>query len=294
MQELDSMTVKVIAEIITRQYGGPLRRNTEEIASFFNRAVVELSQQVIRSTLASAPDGPENFLHFLNGTASFESVLLRLASPVEYGDEQERHSAVFQQINRILRNEDLQIELDGRGRNPRIVAYQEVEQSQPQLEDMNNPQEKAMGDKVFIVHGRDIGAKDAVARFLGRIKLKPVVLQEMPAQGRTVIEQFEHYAKKVGFAVVLFTPDDVGALATEPDNIQHRTRQNVILELGYFLGSLGRERVCVLVKGNPEMLSDYTGVLYINMDAGGGWQMKLIQELKSAGYNVDANAAFIG
>ena len=148
-----------------------------------------------------------------------------------------------------------------------------------------------MSNKVFLVHGRDDGIKARVARFLERIKLDPVVLQEMPNQGNTIIEKFEHYASTVKFAVVLFTPDDVGSLSDETGNAQPRARQNVIFELGYFVGKLGRDRTCALVKGNLEMLSDYSGVIYIRLDDDDGWQMRLIQELKSAGYNVDANDA---
>ena len=294
MQQLDRMSVAAIAEIVKSQYGGYLTSHAGGYVEFFFNAKVELPGAVVVPLKAGVSEIATNVLHCLNGTADFERVLLRLASPVEYGAKQERHRSVLEQINLILMNEGLKIELDDHGRNPRIVDSQEVDQSQPQLEEMNNPQERAMGDEIFIVHGRDIGAKNTVARFLERIHIKPVVLQENPSQGRTVIQQFEHYAEKVRFAVVLFTPDDVGAPATAPDNIQPRTRQNVIFELGYFIGKLGMARVCVLVKGKPEMLSDYSGVLYTDMDDKGGWQMELIQELKSAGYNVDANDAFVG
>ena len=148
-------------------------------------------------------------------------------------------------------------------------------------------------NKVFLVHGRDDGTKARVARFLERIKLDPVVLQEMPNQGNTIIEKFEHYASTVKFAVALLTPDDEGSLLNETGNAQPRARQNVIFELGYFVGKLGRDRTCALVKGNLEMLSDYSGVIYIRLDDDDGWQMRLIQELKSAGYDVDANDALI-
>lgn len=150
-----------------------------------------------------------------------------------------------------------------------------------------------MSNGVFLVHGRDDGTKNTVARFLERIKLNPVVLQEMPNEGSTIIEKFEHYASKVRFAVALLTPDDEGSLSGDTSNTQSRARQNVIFELGYFVGKLGRDRTCALVKGNLEMLSDYSGVIYIRLDDDDGWQMRLIQELKSAGYDIDANDAFI-
>ena len=142
--------------------------------------------------------------------------------------------------------------------------------------------------KLFIVHGRDAGAKDEVARFLERLDLEPVVLAEMPSEGKTIIEKFEAYAE-VGYAIVLLTADDSGALKGQMP--QPRARQNVIFELGFFIGKLGRERVCALTRGEPEVPSDYAGVAYIPLDSSGAWQMSLIRELKAAGLEVDANKA---
>ena len=150
---------------------------------------------------------------------------------------------------------------------------------------------RSVTDRVFVIHGRDNEAKQTVARFLEKIDLKPVILHEQPDMGRTIIEKFEDYAD-VEFAVVLLTPDDVGSLQSEESNLKSRARQNVIFEFGYCIGRLGRQRVCALTKGNVEIPSDYAGVLYIPLDDAGGWKMQLITELKTAGFNVDANRAF--
>ena len=143
--------------------------------------------------------------------------------------------------------------------------------------------------KVFIVHGRDTGTKDEVARFLEKLHLEPIVLAEGPSEGRTIIEKFETYSE-VGFAIVLLTADDSGALKGEDP--QPRARQNVIFELGFFVGKLGRKRVCALTTGSPEIPSDYAGVVYIPLDSGGSWKMPLIREIKAAGIDVDANKVF--
>ena len=150
---------------------------------------------------------------------------------------------------------------------------------------------KLMNNNIFVVHGRDTGTKETLMRFLENLKLHPIILQELPDQGRAIIEKFEDFANGAGFAVVLFTPDDEGSLADETNGLEPRARQNVIFELGYFIGKLGRDRVCVLVKGKVGMLSDYEGVLYILFDDNYGWQLKLVRELQSAGFNVDANDA---
>ena len=146
--------------------------------------------------------------------------------------------------------------------------------------------------EVFVVHGRDGGVKEAVARFLRTLELEPVVLNEQPDQGLTIIEKFEHHASRVGFAIVLFTPDDIGSLQDEDRAPQARARQNVVLELGYFIGRLGRDRTCALLKGGVEIPSDYYGVLYIEMDEAGAWKTHLIRELKEAGFDIDANRMY--
>ena len=107
-----------------------------------------------------------------------------------------------------------------------------------------------------------------------------MILHEQSNQGRTIIEKFERHAD-VGFAVVLLTPDDVGGLQTDTGALEPRARQNVIFELGYFLGRLGRGGVCAITKGGVEIPSDYSGVLYIPLDDGGEWMAALTRELGS-------------
>lgn len=153
---------------------------------------------------------------------------------------------------------------------------------------------RAISDRVFLVHGRDDEAKAVVARFLEHCGLSPIILHEQVDQGRTIIEKFEQEAN-VGFAVVLLTPDDVGGLAAPAGALAGaltpRARQNVVLELGYFLGRLGRSRVCALRRGELELPSDISGVVYTPYGADDGWKLKLARELKAAGYDVDLNDA---
>jgi predicted nucleotide-binding protein len=141
---------------------------------------------------------------------------------------------------------------------------------------------------VFIVHGHDEGAKQAVARFLERLKLRPVILHEEADRGRTIIEKFQDHSV-VGFAVILLTPDDEGRLLG--GELKPRARQNVIMELGYFIGTLGRSRVCALKVGSVEEPSDLHGVLYVPFDEKGAWKLRLATELKACGIEVDMNLA---
>ncbi len=146
------------------------------------------------------------------------------------------------------------------------------------------------GNKVFVVHGHDEPAREVVARYLEKLGLDPVVLRELPNGGRTIIEKFEAYSD-VSYAVVILTPDDLGSTVSAPGQARLRARQNVVFELGFFVGRLGRSRVCALHKGDVEMLSDYQGVLYVPLDSGDGWRLSLARELKHAGLDVDLNRA---
>jgi predicted nucleotide-binding protein len=141
----------------------------------------------------------------------------------------------------------------------------------------------------FIVHGHDEGAREATARVLQQLDIEPIILHEQPNQGRTILEKFEAYAD-VPFAVVLLTPDDVGATYEEQsDELKRRARQNVIFELGFFVGKLGRDKVCPLYKVGVELPSDLDGLVYVPMDEGGAWRFKLADELHAAGIEIDFN-----
>lgn len=160
-------------------------------------------------------------------------------------------------------------------------------------EKTEQPQDRAVSTvtqsrsrRVFVVHGHDEGARESIARFLERIGFEPVILHEQANRGRTVIEKVEAHSD-VGFAVILLTPDDVGGKA--PDELKPRPRQNVLLELGYFLGRLGRDRVCALKRGDIELPSDFGGVVWTALDDGGAWRAELGKELQAAGFNVDWN-----
>jgi predicted nucleotide-binding protein len=143
-------------------------------------------------------------------------------------------------------------------------------------------------DKIFIVHGHDEEMKQTVARFVEKLDLEPIILSERPNQGRTIIEKFEAHSD-VGYAIILLTPDDIGHPVNAENEKQARARQNVILELGYFVGRLTRARVCALKKGDIELPSDIHGVLYEPFDQNNGWKLKLASEMKQAGLNVDLN-----
>jgi DNA-binding NarL/FixJ family response regulator len=138
---------------------------------------------------------------------------------------------------------------------------------------------------VFLGHGHDEESKQTVARFIERLGLDVLVLHEQPNVGNTIIEKLEQ--QEAVFAVVLLTPDDVGFTNQAKDKLQPRARQNVIFELGYFVGRLGRRNVCALYKDTVEIPSDFHGVVYIPLDHASAWRGQLARELRASGMEID-------
>jgi predicted nucleotide-binding protein len=152
--------------------------------------------------------------------------------------------------------------------------------------------EPEISNTVLVVHGHDDKFKVSVVRFIEKLGLKPAILHDQENAGQTIIEKFERNAAISGYAVVILTPDDTGALKEHPDDATLRAGQNVIFGLGYISGALGRAKVSVLVKEGLEILCDDLGVEYTLMDPEGTWQLSLARDMKSAGLSFDANRIF--
>ena len=142
-------------------------------------------------------------------------------------------------------------------------------------------------NKVFIVYGHDIECREQLELLLRRMKLEPVILQNLPISGDTIIEKLEANID-VRYACVLLTPDDEGHPAGEPKEKKLRARQNVILELGMFLVRLGRKRVAILHKGSLELPSDISGLIYIKFNKRvDEVKERLGAELQEAGFPIN-------
>ncbi len=149
--------------------------------------------------------------------------------------------------------------------------------------------EAILSNKVFIVHGHDSLMKEVTARTLTQLGLEPIILHEQVDGGKTIIEKFEKNSSEVSFAVILLTADDEGKSLKESE-YQKRARQNVVFEMGYFIGKLHREKVFLLLEKGVEKPGDLDGIVYTSIDSNDGWKFKLVKELKACGYNVSADS----
>ena len=148
--------------------------------------------------------------------------------------------------------------------------------------------------KVFIVHGHDEETRKEVEELVEALGWRPIVLLDQPSLGRTILEKFEDYARTTDLAFILLTPDDKGATNAAPDEEKARARQNVILELGYFLGIFRNRkgRVVLLHKGELEIPSDISGLVYISIEDGvKKAQEEIRRELEAVGLLVAAGSS---
>ena len=142
--------------------------------------------------------------------------------------------------------------------------------------------------KVFVVHGHDEGAREAVARYLEKLGLEAIILHERASQGRTIIEKIKISFRRFG----LRSYCSRGRFwRTKGRTAEGPSTPNVTLELGYFVGKLGRSHVCALKRGDIELPSDFGGVAYVAYDEAGGWKRQLGGELEAAGFKASTETS---
>jgi predicted nucleotide-binding protein len=150
---------------------------------------------------------------------------------------------------------------------------------------------KKSSNKVFVVHGHNHPLKNELAHSLQNAGVDVTILHEQPNKGMTIIEKFAAHAQDAGYAVVLLTADDIGAAKPEGPllrpMLKDRARQNVVFELGFFIGLLGRERVCALYEPGVEWPSDLNGIAYVEYDPTGRWINQIAKEINAAGIKLD-------
>ena len=150
------------------------------------------------------------------------------------------------------------------------------------------PSNKIEKNNVFIVHGHDNEVKEKVARFIERLGFNPIIIQEQIGRNNSIMDQIELHSN-VGYGIILYTPCDIGSRNIENVPLKNRARQNVVFEHGLLVGKIGRENICVLKKGEIELPTDWSGIVFKTMDE--DWKINIAKEMKGAGYEVDLNLA---
>lgn len=150
--------------------------------------------------------------------------------------------------------------------------------------------EVPQNNKVFVVYGHDKNARTQLEAMIRRWDLEPLILDQLPSDGGTIIEKLEKYTNQADFGIVLATPDDVGYAKNNEVEKKYRVRQNVVLELGMLLATKGRSKVAILLSQTEDMESpsDINGLIYIpfkeNVEDAA---LSLAKEMNRNGYAIE-------
>ena len=124
--------------------------------------------------------------------------------------------------------------------------------------------ETPVSKDVFIIHGHDrLSLLELEKMLKEEFKLNPIVLKDKAGKSRTIIEKFEEQAEPASYAIGLFTSDDFIESDEEAKGVKYtQARPNVIFELGWFYGKLGRGKTLILLKKGTKLHSDLAGIEY--------------------------------
>jgi predicted nucleotide-binding protein len=285
-----------------------LVRPRDEVRGILDRLIARGQEEVEKAEGVKGPVDAQAWLNYLEGWHDLVEAGLRASyEGVELVDEfgaaavvfVDYHDPSYESLNRakdatkagVAKLWSIRDRLDfAEDRiHPRVPLEQEPAAQVQELDPPRSVAEAASFDrKIFLVHGHDEAAKATVARFLDQVTEAGVtILHEQADRGQTIIEKFEEHAGDAGYAVVLLTGDDAAAKSGATEGMLPRARQNVILELGFFIGRLGRERVAILYEQGVELPSDIAGVLFLPLDPEGAWKTKLAREMRAAQVPVD-------
>lgn len=261
-----------------------------EMLALVNKTARDGWSREDHDNLASLYGEVEDVIHKIEGKSKIEVEIHGRTKPIIYSNFIEagylsgRTFHTHQGRNQLLKVI---------GKVKRLIENPETSQSLKN--ELKNSEEKATGifnNKVFVVHGHDDTAKTELEIFLGEIGLEPIVLHRQADEGQTIIEKFEKHAD-VGYAFILLTPDEVTYLRDQEslsDNErkkEFRARPNVIFEFGYFVGRLGRSRVCCLHTGDVVLPTDISGMVYKSYTKNiEEIAYAISKDLKAAGYKL--------
>jgi len=139
-----------------------------------------------------------------------------------------------------------------------------------------------VGNTVLIIHGHDEVNKLRLQNFLQGIGLPTVVMQSKPGKSQSLLQKFDSLACTCAFAFALMTPDDEVVVNDKESYVQ--ARPNVFFEAGWFVGRLGRSRVCLLLKQRTRVHSDMSGISRVEFqDDVMDRRSDIEQELRAAG-----------
>lgn len=163
---------------------------------------------------------------------------------------------------------------------------------------MAEDNEKELAKKVFIISGRNLKARQELARFLRELGLEPIKWSDLVKRTHSgapfVGEVLEEAFKAARVVIVLLTGDDQAMLydryqkEEDPDyekNLTPQPRQNVLFEAGMAFGKQPKRTILVQI-GYMRPFSDVAGRLVVKLTNNVEGRKELKHRLEDAGCEV--------
>lgn len=214
-----------------------------------------------------------------------------------YGKDDDKHLEFAKILERATRsgyygevvNLDLSINYLRSCYETYCKLYKPEESKQTNIEE--NPNNKKMSKKVFIVHGHDSAVRSEVELLITKLGYEPIVLFKQANRGKTIIQKLVDEIEEACYAIILYTACDLGR-DKNSDTEEKRARQNVVFEHGYVCAKLGLSNVCALLEEGVQKPGDLDGIVYIQLDRSNAWAFSVAKEMKAAGLEIDLNKLY--
>ena len=138
--------------------------------------------------------------------------------------------------------------------------------------------------KIFLLAGHDRESNGLVDNFLSKLNISIHRSKEWPYGEQAIMEQFRGEGPFDGAVVILSADCFIYPRERSPLDARLTGNQHLSFQLGFLVGTLGRQKVLVLYKEQPNFLppTNYFEILYIPLDAFQHWQKELMDRLRIA------------
>ncbi|MDY7093442.1 MAG: nucleotide-binding protein [Acidobacteriota bacterium] len=146
------------------------------------------------------------------------------------------------------------------------------------------------GIKIYVVHGHGCSFVEPVVKYLRSLGLYPILLHDASRTDRSLVERFENFGSK---AYALFLVSEEAGVATQVSKgasskgTVRRPDPQLIFQLGYLVGKLGRRFVSVIHEEDLDVPAELSSLLAIPLDQIGMWKYGLIRDLEAAGFDLE-------
>ena len=158
------------------------------------------------------------------------------------------------------------------------TAFAKSKQTEEKPKVVSTAPVSANSKKILVLMSGDKNVSNEVHDFLSKLGLNPVTANHSVSKHAAVFSEIDKHLD-AAYAVVLLGFDE------------KVVSSDTAYGLGMLVGRMGRDKVCAVINDKSTGIDTYDGITYVPVDPAGAWKFVMIKNLKTAGFDVDANLA---